>query len=86
MDLPLVALSTDEDGVEVEELDMGVVLYSCSFAVIFLMILAQVTSRHGGLEEEQYSLRAFAHPAPQSPLPIPSNPPQPPSQWKSILA
>ncbi len=41
-DLPLVGVSTGEDGTEVEELDLGVVLYSCSFAVIFLMILSQV--------------------------------------------
>jgi hypothetical protein len=41
-ELPLIAVSTEEDGTEVEALDMGVVLYSCSFAVIFLMILSQV--------------------------------------------
>jgi hypothetical protein len=34
-DLPLIT--------ENEELDMAVVFYSCSFAVIFLMILSQVT-------------------------------------------
>jgi hypothetical protein len=33
-DLPLITEET-------EELDMAVVLYSCSFAVIFLMILSQ---------------------------------------------
>ena len=42
MDLPLIAVTAAEDGTELEELDMGVVLYSCSFAVIFLMILSQV--------------------------------------------
>ena len=44
-DLPLIAVSMEDDGTEVEDLDMGVVLYSCSFAVIFLMILAQVGKR-----------------------------------------
>ena len=39
---------TDEDGAETEGLDMGVVLYSCSFAVIFLMILSQVTDGYDG--------------------------------------
>jgi hypothetical protein len=47
-DLPLVAVMTDEDGAETEGLDMGVVLYSCSFAVIFLMILSQVTDGYDG--------------------------------------
>jgi hypothetical protein len=51
-DLPLIAVSTDEDGTEVEALDMGVVLYSCSFAVIFLMILSQVTGRNGAGEKK----------------------------------
>ena len=46
LDLPLVVVSMDEDGTEGEDLDMGVVLYSCSFAVIFLMILSQVMVRH----------------------------------------
>ena len=45
-DLPLITVTAAEDGTEVEELDMGVVLYSCSFAVIFLMILSQVTQPH----------------------------------------
>ena len=40
-------MTAAEDGTEVEELDMGVVLYSCSFSVIFLMILSQVTGSRG---------------------------------------
>jgi hypothetical protein len=42
VDLPLVAVTATEDGTELKELDMGMVLYTCSFAVIFLMILSQV--------------------------------------------
>jgi hypothetical protein len=42
-DLPLFVETTAEDGTESEELDMGVVFYSCSFAVIFIMILSQAT-------------------------------------------
>ncbi len=35
------------DGTASDELDMGVVLYSCSFVVISLMILSQVWTEQG---------------------------------------
>ena len=66
VDLPLVTVSTEDDGAEVEVLDMGVVLYSCSFAVIFLMILSQVMDRnnwldsHGGQEMDCTPSSPFA--------------------------
>ncbi len=41
-DLPLVAMETTLDGTSVGEMDIPVVMYSCSFAVILLMILSQV--------------------------------------------
>jgi hypothetical protein len=41
-ELPLITTVEYVDGTAKEELDMGVVLYSCSFVVIFLMILSQV--------------------------------------------
>ncbi len=40
-ELPLIATVDSPDG-DVEALDMGVVVYSCSFVVISLMILSQV--------------------------------------------
>ncbi len=43
-------MTTGDDGAESEELDIGVVLYSCSFAVIFLMILSQVMGWRYGQE------------------------------------
>jgi hypothetical protein len=39
--------STDTSTAAGAQLDYGVILYSCSFAVIFLMILCQ--AREGGL-------------------------------------
>jgi hypothetical protein len=42
-ELPLVS-GVEGDEMAVGELNTGVVLYSCSFSVILLMILAQVAS------------------------------------------
>jgi hypothetical protein len=42
-ELPLIKMGDGGNGTDAEdELDMGVVFYSCSFAVISLMILSQV--------------------------------------------
>ncbi len=42
-ELPLIKMGAGGNGADAEdELDMGVVVYSCSFAVISLMILSQV--------------------------------------------
>jgi hypothetical protein len=42
VELPLITILEAADGTSQEGLDMGVVLYSCSFVVISLMILSQV--------------------------------------------
>ena len=44
-DLPLISTVEAADGTSSDELDMGVVLYSCSFVVISLMILSQVWTK-----------------------------------------
>ncbi len=41
-DLPLISRETAADGTLVDQLDVGVIMFSCSFAVILLMILSQV--------------------------------------------
>jgi hypothetical protein len=46
-DLPLISTVEAADGTASDELDMGVVLYSCSFVVISLMILSQVWTKQG---------------------------------------
>ena len=46
-ELPLISTVEAADGTARDELDMGVVLYSCSFVVIALMILSQVRTTHG---------------------------------------
>jgi hypothetical protein len=43
IELPLITMLETADGTAQEGLDMGVVLYSCSFVVISLMILSQVS-------------------------------------------
>ncbi len=45
-ELPLIATEGGADGAAEDRLDMGVIVYSCSFAVILLMILAQVCGEH----------------------------------------
>ncbi len=46
-DLPLITTVEYVNGTAKEELDMGVVLYSCSFVIISLMILSQVQITFG---------------------------------------
>ncbi len=41
-ELPLISIIDTVNGTTKQELDMGVVLYSCSFVVISIMILSQV--------------------------------------------
>ena len=46
-ELPLISTVEYVNGTAKDELDMGVVLYSCSFVVISLMILSQVQTSYG---------------------------------------
>ncbi len=44
-DLPLINAEAAANGTSADRLNMGVIMYSCSFAVILLMILSQVKGR-----------------------------------------
>jgi hypothetical protein len=59
-DLPLISTEAAVDGTSVDRLDMGVIMFSCSFAVILLMILSQVES---GMQPIIYLLQCKSYKA-----------------------